>query len=80
MADKGPNVPHRTPRKRALEFSSADKFNGGNDMGGKYNTQAGYPDGMNGFPPADMYKEQAPSVADAGESKGEVPFALKGGK
>lgn len=73
---KGPNVPHRTPRKRALEFSPAEDFSG-NDMNGAYVPQAGQPY-MPGMPSTDLYEEMDPQVVRVAPSEGVTPFKLGG--
>jgi len=61
MAFKGPSVPHRTPRTRALEIGTdASGFVESPD----YNAQGGHPTGE-GMPRGE-YKEPAPGVTNAG--------------
>lgn len=68
MASPGPTVPHRTTRKRALEFSESSKF----PSEVPYDSAAGTPSSQSGG----TYDDQAnkAKVKSPKPSKGEKPF------
>lgn len=73
MAHPGPNVPHRTPRTRALEIGTTP---GGFEGGVAYDPAAGAPAGTPGVGTA--YVQQPPHVADVPAKFQNKPFKLGG--
>ena len=79
MADqagyKGPNVPHRTSRKRAIEIGTNPAgFKGGVDYNAQAGTTAALAKGTYHDP------AEAARVRPGGSQQLELPFTLGGGK
>lgn len=73
MAFQGPNVPHRTPRKIALEHGTSSAGFEGAVTPGDYNPQAGVPTKYAGG----EYKGEKPLLnGSAPPREGKTPFKL----